>query len=439
MEYKEFLSKYYDSKLVDDLLNAIVEKPYSGLRLNPNKLPPLRIYENLEKHPLVKNGYIFNKQENPLGKSMYHSCGSYYIQEPSAMIVGELINVKDDDIVLDMCAAPGGKSTHVGSLLKNGLLVTNDYSFSRALDLVENIERFGIQNVLILNEDGGKIADKSKGIFDKVILDAPCSGEGMFRKNENALIDWSIEKVYKQQAIQKELILKAYDALKYKGILIYSTCTFNPLENEEVIQYLLENRKAKLLNIPSYPNIDQGLNMEEAIHVFPHKFKGEGHFICLVECNDTNEGNYKELRGNIDPKSYSIFNSFAKETFNISFDKERLYLSDDNLYYLPKHCLDLSKLNVLKYGLYLGELKDKYFVPSHHLASALNKKDWKISLSFDEDSAELIKYVKGESNFTKIDPKIKGFGIVCVDCNPLGLVKVVNGQIKNYYPKKLRR
>ncbi len=438
MDYATFLKSYFSKEFIDSLLIAQDQEPISGLRLNPQKLPPASFYLGLAAHPIVPNGFLFDKKTKSLGKHPYHQAGAYYIQEPSAMMVAKLLDIQKDDFVIDLCAAPGGKSTYAATFLdENGLLLANDFNHSRALDLCENIERMGIENAIVTNEPVAHLADMYAGNFDRVILDAPCSGEGMFRKNQLAKEDWSEDKVHRLSELQKQLIIDAYRLLKKDGYLIYSTCTFNPLENEEVIKHLLANTNASLVNLPTIPNIDRGLEMNEALRIFPTHFCGEGHFIALVKCNDDNPTEYANRKDvSIDKKSLQIFHTFVKNNLNRKFEDKRLFNNNSHLYYLPKNGLRINGIRTLKNGLYLGEIRDSYFIPSHALALASKKEDWQRSVSLASDDQRLISYLSGASfNYQNSD----GFALVLCENLSIGFCKISKNILKNYYPKNLRK
>jgi len=418
------------------LEKSFEEAPYRGLRLNYFKPIDKEYFSNLEKHPFVKDAYIYQKTNQDYGKVPFHDQGCYYIQEPSAMLVAELLDVKEDDFIIDLCAAPGGKSTHAARYLnEDGLLISNDISYKRALDLCENIERMGITNCVVLNTEVSKIHSSLRGCFDKVILDAPCSGEGMFRKNSFAKDDWSMEKVNNCVAIQKEIIIYAYELLKYDGEMIYSTCTFNKHENEEIVNYLLSKTNAELIMLPMIDGASRGIDMQEAIRLFPYKFKGEGHFICKIKCKDEHPYiNKKEKDNLVKEKDILSFIEFNKKSLNIKFEKNRLFLNGEHLYYTPKNKLGVNKLRILKNGLYLGEIKSKHFVPSHALALSSKPSDWKQTLELND---ELIsKYLKGES-FEVNSPN--GFTLITYKNHSIGFAKITNNILKNHYPKSLRK
>ena len=436
MNYQEFLETIYDKQFVIDLLNSLDKKPLSGARLNTLKYNGLNPLEHLTKHPFVRNGFIYDKEKEKLSQSPYFDLGLFYIQEPSAMMVSELLDVKPDDFVIDLCAAPGGKSTHVASFLgENGLLVSNDINSQRCLDLSENIQKAGIKNCYVTNESVDKLVSSFGAIFDKVVLDAPCSGEGMFRKNKEAEKDWSKEKVERLSELQKDLIIKAYKLLKPNGVMIYSTCTFNNLENEEVVKYLLDNTNASLIKIKEMPNVDRGLDMVEAIHLFPNHFQGEGHFMALIRCNDEwpKYARYK-VKNIINNKDIIPFLEFEKVALNITFPRDHIINNNNHLYCLPSNILDMTGIRVLRFGLYLGELKGKHFVPSHDLALATAPKDWKKVIEIDENDYNA--YKKGLSLSTDTS---NGYALLSYNNYGCGLGKVVNGVVKNHYPKQLRR
>ena len=293
-EYKDFLQSY--------------RKPYyGGMRVNTLKLSPEE-FEHLSpfsvrKIPWVNNGYYYDTKEQPARHPYYHA-GLYYIQEPSAMTPASLLPVEPGDMVLDLCAAPGGKSTDLGAKLKGeGMLVSNDISNSRAKALLKNIELFGITNALVLSEAPNKLSEYFNNAFDKILVDAPCSGEGMFRKSPAVIKNWEQYGVEYYNKLQKEIIIFAAKMLKPGGMMLYSTCTFSPEENEGTIAYLLkECPDIHLINaLPSkeeqhklgisFDSFDRGKpewvggpdELRHCVRLWPHKIEGEGHFIALLQ------------------------------------------------------------------------------------------------------------------------------------------------------------
>ena len=265
-----------------------------GLRINTSKIT-CEDFENLSPFPTrqipwIKNGYFYDEDIRP-SRCPYYQAGLYYLQEPSAMTPASRIPIEPGDRVLDLCAAPGGKATAAGAALQGqGLLVANDISTSRARALLRNLELFGIPNVFVANETPAKLTKAFPEFFDKIILDAPCSGEGMFRKEEALAKDWTPEKSMELSEIQKELILQAADMLRPGGLMLYSTCTFAPAEDEQTVSWLLENRPdMELAEMEDYEGFSHGVpewgnknpELTKCIRIFPHKMNGEGHFLAL--------------------------------------------------------------------------------------------------------------------------------------------------------------
>ena len=428
---KEILGSYYER-----YINSLNEEPLSGIYFNKTKLnncSNTTFINDLETHHIIKDNYIFKKSEHQLGKSIYFDCGLYYIQEPSAMLVSYLLNPNENDRIIDLCAAPGGKSC--STALKCKYLLSNDYSSSRSNILSENIERMGLDNVIVTNNEVKYLADNLQGQFDKVILDAPCSGEGMFRKSNEVYEDWSIEKVNGLAKLQKELILDAYRLLKKDGIMVYSTCTYEIQENEETIKYLLDNTNASLIKIEENPSFIRGFGLNESIRLIPPFNKGEGHFICLIKCNDEHGTSKLNVKLNyITNKDYTIYQKFEKEFLNIKFDRSRIINNNNHLHYLPKDYIFTSKLNIKRLGLDLGEIKKDRFVPSHALIRYLNKEQVKNTVELNEE--EILSYLKGNTINKECN---NGYIMVCFNNIPVGLGKVSNNTIKNHYPKGLRR
>ena len=271
MDFREHLKRYLSDDEISKLMDSLNALDKHALLLNAEKLSEeklLKIYPHLEKHPIVKNAFLYNKNEYQLGKSVLHELGAFYLQEPSAMLVSYLLNPKPNSLILDLCAAPGGKSVQASLLTKGtGLIISNDLSYPRAKIIKENAERMGLENLLIISNDFAKLSSKYQNTFDYIILDAPCSGSGMFRKNDLMKEDWSINKVYKFAELQKELISYSYSMLKPGGKMVYSTCSFSYEEDEEVIEHLLASSDAIIDTIPSILYFYQSKN-GFCIHLF---------------------------------------------------------------------------------------------------------------------------------------------------------------------------
>lgn len=434
LRMKDLLNDEYDN-----FVKALDKPAFQSIHINTNKDLSDEIAKKyqLNPHPYVKHGYYFNKEDIQLGKLPYHEAGLYYIQEPSAMLVSELAEIKPGMKVLDMCAAPGGKSTKAGLLVgDNGLLICNDISNSRAKILSENIERFGLKNTLVSNVDPVIFSNYLPEFFDVIIVDAPCSGEGMFRKLDQAKTTWSLDKVSECAAIQKNLIKAAYDCLKPGGILVYSTCTYESEENEDQIIYALNNYDFELVPI----EMKEGFSsiLEGTIRLYPHKFNGEGHFIAKLRKKETafNEHYYPQLKSNLNATQKKLVQDFYKDTLNIPVPA-CLFASQDHIYSIPSPYLDLKKIRFLRQGLYLGECKKNRFEPSLSLALSLKPEEAKRCYNFSNESEEIAKYMHGDT----LEGRIKdGFGLICIDGKyPIGFVKEVKGTLKNFYPKGKRR
>ena len=436
---KKMLGEEYDSfaEAFSD------EEHYVGLRIKHEKKELFYdILKDCERVEWCPDGYYCDKSVIS-GNHPYHLAGLCYFQEPSAMSSVEAIKIEPDDFVLDLCAAPGGKATQAGlKLSPKGMLVANEIIPKRAQILAENIERMGISNAIVTNEAPEKLSERFEGFFDKIIVDAPCSGEGMFRKEPKAIEEWSINHTKTCAARQRHILACAYKMLVPGGSLIYSTCTFAPCENEETVCYVLEN-------YPDMHLLDTGLTMLEngrndwgdnkhdvtlAKRIFPHKNKGEGHFIALFK-----KDGEKPMRENVKFKedkkctdAVRLYKEFEKNTLNTELSG-CFRLFGENLYLVPNG-IELDKLKVVRAGLHLGVCKKNRFEPSHALALSLSAEQFKNKLSFSVNSAELSKYLHGET----LTVDINGYLAVCVDDNPIGWAKGSQGIIKNHYPKYLR-
>ena len=418
MDFKTHLKKYLSDEQIERLLDSLNDSDKHALLLNDDKLSEeqlLKIYPHLEKHPVVKNGFLYDKNEYHLGKSVLHEIGAFYLQEPSAMLVSYLLNPEPNSFVLDLCAAPGGKSVQASLLMHNtGLIISNDLSYPRAKIIKENAERMGLSNLLIISNDFSNISRKYQNSFDSIILDAPCSGSGMFRKNDLVKEDWSINKVYKFAEVQKELIAYAYSMLKPGGKMIYSTCSFSYEEDEEVIEHLLNETDATIIDFESNLYFYQSKS-KLGIHLFPYLFPGEGHYICLIQ----KPGEIKEF-GVKDKKKHSLM-----------FEGKVIHKYGE-VTYLSNVDIKTDDFNIIRYGVKLGEiLKDdiKYDI---HYARSIKSFPQEIELSLEDT----INYIKGES-LNIIYPK--GYVLLKYLGVPIDIAKSDTRIIKNRYPKYLRK
>lgn len=430
----------------NDYVTSFSRPQNSALRINPFKEWCDFDYTgfNLRKVPWCKNGFYY---ENPnAGKTIQHDSGLYYIQDASAMAVVDLMDIQPHEKVLDLCASPGGKSTQIAERLQNtGLLVSNEVVPSRAKILSSNIERMGITNTLVLNESVEKISDLLPLFFDKVLVDAPCSGEGMFRKNHDAISEWKKTDITSCAVRQYEILDKASKCVKGGGILAYSTCTFNLEENEKVIaKFCTLHPDFKIIKPESANMFSNGFDLSKidkhysidttkCIRLFPHKLECEGHFICIMKRADKDDVEYKDLKPNISHKVRDIVKKWCKSN-NIYIDIDNIYNINDNIYVLPEYKISVKNIKFLRYGLHVGQILKDRFEPSHSLALAINNPQNKYII---KSETELGKYLHGDVLY---DENIQnGWTIVCYKNIPLGFGKCVNGTIKNFYPKGLRK
>ncbi|MDP4118442.1 MAG: RsmB/NOP family class I SAM-dependent RNA methyltransferase, partial [Bacillota bacterium] len=392
--------------------------------------------------PWCGEGYYIDKSRVS-GNHPYHLGGLFYFQEPSAMAVVEALNINEGDFVLDLCAAPGGKATQAGAKLKGtGLLVANEIVAKRAAIIAENTERFGLKNTVITNETPARLAEKFKEFFDKIIVDAPCSGEGMFRKEPQAIDEWSEEHTFSCAARQKNIVDSAIEMLKPGGYMVYSTCTFAPCENEGVCDYILEKYPDMALvpiNMPMLSDAngkycDTAHNMSGAKRIFPHKNKGEGHFIALfLKKGEPKKSDFAcfKPRKTIG-ESETLYREFEKKFLNTSLEGN-LCLFGENLYLTPSE-INLDKIKTVRAGLHLGICKKGRFEPSYALALALKADDFKFSVNFGVQSDEILKYLHGDT----LNAEVNGWCAVLCDGIPLGWVKGSGGILKNRFPKYRR-
>lgn len=437
-EYKEFIKSYADTKV-------------QGLRVNTLKVSVDHFWEHssfhLNKIPWVKNGFFYAEGDQP-GKHPYHEAGLYYIQEPSAMAVAEILDAKPGEKVLDLCAAPGGKTTHIASALEQqGLLVANEIHPTRAKILSQNVERMGIKNAVVTNEAPNRLAKRFPVFFDRILVDAPCSGEGMFRKNPEACLEWSIENVAACAMRQKDILEHADTMLRLGGRLVYSTCTFSPEENEGVIdKFLKENPNYEIESVEVFEGFGHGrvdwveggvADLQHTIRIWPHQVRGEGHFIAVLRKTDGEEQPKRKYAAIVkNEKQLKEFFQFAEE-FLTATPSGNFVLFGEELYLLPNEMLTMDKLQVIRPGWHLGTLKKNRFEPSHALALGLNRDQVKQRWNLDAGADDIVAYLKGET--LRVDGEWqKGWYLVEVDGYSIGWGKLANNQLKNHFPKGLR-
>lgn len=458
----------------DDFLYSYDNNRFQALRFNTLKVQSteerMRILKVLgissdKKVSWADEAYYFDENVRP-GKHPYHEMGLYYIQEPSAMSAAALLAPKPGMRVLDLCAAPGGKSTQLATYLgDSGLLVSNEINTQRSRILSQNIERMGIKNAIVTNEDSFVLASHFPGFFNAIQVDAPCSGEGMFRKLPEAIEQWSMENVAICAARQKEILDNAAVMLKPGGVIVYSTCTFSKEENEDVIEYFLER----------HPDF----TLEEMERFWPHKVDGEGHFVaklvrrgsvnelgadydvCEDSCNKVEDTGLKvdrktkknknsknrknETKPALTKENMKLLSEFLDETISEDvaawIKNSRLVMFGEQLYRLPDMEVDIKGLKVQRAGLHIGEFKKQRFEPSHSLALALKLSEAKNVVKLTWDDPQTIGFFNGQSVMLSDEQTAeckKGWALVCVDGYTAGWGKVNGTQVKNHYPKGLR-
>ena len=402
------------------------KKPWKGVRVNTLKCD-VATFQKLSPFalsPVEWEETGFRVEEEKVGGNPYHFAGVFYSQEPSAMVAVPLLDVRVGERVLDLCSAPGGKGTQIASKLNGtGLIVLNEPVFARAKILSQNVERMGVKNAVVLSAMPSELALEFSGYFDKILVDAPCSGEGMFRKNaEEALSEWSEENVLKCAKRQTEILNSAVEMLKVGGKLVYSTCTFSTEEDEgQVREFLALHPEMRLLK-------------QEKL--YPHKIQGEGHFACLLEktSGETVTPKRRDCKPFVSKATEKAYREFEAKFFKGRFAKN-LHEVGRIVYALPDGVFDWKGLNVLRVGVRLGELVNGRFEPSHSLVMASKADEIKRIVNLQVDDLRVEKFLSGET----IDYDIEnGWCAVCVDGFPIGLGKAVNGVVKNHIPKGLR-
>lgn len=446
-DYDAFLKSYENPRTYGLRVNTAKLSCQEFEALSPFKLQPI---------PWISNGYFYNEESRP-ARCPYYQAGLYYLQEPSATTPASRLPIEPGDFVLDLCAAPGGKATALGAALNDtGFLLANDISTSRARALLRNLELFGIKNMLVTDEKPAKLAQRFPSFFNKILLDAPCSGEGMFRKEEALARDWTPEKSAELSDIQKDLVLKAADMLRPGGMLLYSTCTFAPCEDEEVVAYLLSERPdMELIEMPGYEGFSEGRpkfagaaaafdseELRKCVRIFPHKMDGEGHFLALFrKKGDSLPPVFRSLEKGPDKNTRKWLDEFfaeigLKTLGGQEFYWNRVEVRKDKVYYHLPFPLDLRGISFLRNGLYLGDLKKNRFEPSQPLALALHKGDIEATISLSVSDERITRYLKGETLNIEPDEAAhkKGWHLLCADGYPVGFGKLVNGILKNKYP-----
>ena len=419
---KNQLGEEYDAFLES------LERPRAvALRFNPLKGEQPRLPFVEDPVPWEPRGYYYDIASRP-GLHVFHEAGVYYLQEASAMAPVALLDPQPGERICDLCAAPGGKTTQIaGRMMGEGFLLCNEINPKRAKILGRNIERMGVANALVTNEHPATLAERFAGQFDRVLIDAPCSGEGMFRKEEAAVTDWSEETVLMCARRQAEILHSGAQLVRPGGRLVYSTCTFAPEEDELAVEQFLQTHpefEPECIETPWFVPGENGSH-----RMWPHKLLGEGHFAAVLRKKGEEAAEFTPIRGEKLPKEW---NSFAKE-LGIRLPEGRAIFFGQNLYWAPEGMPEIGRLKVVRPGLELGTVKKDRFEPAHALAlwlgSCANTQD------YDPDSREMEKYIHGDV----VPSFCKGWCLVRAGGYSIGWGKGDGNVLKNHYPKGLRR
>lgn len=464
-------------------LNSYEKESAYGLRYNPLKAERESFVRTAGEFlsgeiPWTKEGFACKRELHP-GKHVLHEAGAYYIQDPSAMSAAEALDAQPGERILDLCAAPGGKTTQLAGKLKGrGLLVSNEIVPSRARILSQNVERFGIRNCVVLNEEPLRLAEYFPCFFHRILVDAPCSGEGMFRKDEDARTEWSGERVAQCAERQLAILESADRMLRPGGMLLYATCTFAPMENEGVIvRFLRRHPEYELAELPFYEGMEPGhpewaasyggvpdfeaaenevLHIERCLRLFPHRLMGEGHFLAgLIKRREEPstdvhmDKSYPRMPQTKRKELLALWEQFAEETLTHvpngmsngtngtpnDMPNGTLVTFGEQLYLVPLLMRDFKELRVERAGLHLGEFKKNRFEPAHALARALGAQDVVHAQALSLEEAE--RYLRGEIITAK--KELRGWVLLTYEGYALGWGKAGGFQIKNHYPKGLRK
>ena len=411
----------------EDFLRSLERPRAVALRFNPLKGDPPQLPFVREPVPWEPQGYYYDPESRP-GLHVYHEAGVYYLQEASAMSPVALLDPQPGERICDLCAAPGGKTTQIaGRMMGDGFLLCNEYSPKRAKILSRNIERMAVSNALVTNEDTAVLAKRFPGGFDKVLIDAPCSGEGMFRKEEAAVTDWSVETVEMCARRQAEILHNGAQLVRPGGRLVYSTCTFAPEEDELAVAAFLDTHpdfEPEVIEAPWFRPVENGGH-----RMWPHKLLGEGHFAAVLRKKGEEEAEYPPATGGKLPKEWTFF---AKE-MGIKLPAGKPVMFGQSLFWAPEGMPDISRLKVLRPGLELGTVKKDRFEPAHALALWL--RNCTKMQRYSANSPEMEKYIHGDV----VPSTVKGWCLVCAGEYSIGWGKGDGNVLKNHYPKGLRR
>ncbi|MDO5573368.1 MAG: RsmB/NOP family class I SAM-dependent RNA methyltransferase [bacterium] len=453
-EMKELLDTEYEDYILS------FEKPrHYGLRINTTKLSKEQFEQivpfQVKEIPFISNGFYYQENDEPAKHPFYYA-GLYYLQEPSAMTPAELLPVEQGDCVLDLCAAPGGKATQLAAKLNGtGVLLANDISVSRARGLLKNIELNGVPNCYVTAEAPEKLARQYPECFDKILVDAPCSGEGMFRKEPSLIRSWIERGPAVYHEMQTEILDAAVKMLRPGGLLLYSTCTFSKTEDEETVAYLLQRYPELILKeLPHPAGFQNGLPpYGQCIRIYPHRVEGEGHFLALLQkepaAQESLNGSDSRKEKRSEKRNHSMISKDIMKALDAfmqtihspvlhkMLSEQELLFKDENVYLLPAGLKYKSNLRYLRTGLLLGSMdRNGRWEPSQALAMYLNGHEYENCLSLKADDINVIKYLKGETILLQDAFQIhdqKAPVLVCVEDYPLGWGRLNQHMLKNKY------
>ncbi len=415
----------------------------TSIRLNPFKKAAIKTGEQV---PWCADGYYLDARPSFTFDPLFHA-GCYYVQEASSMFIGHILNfIKPDGEpvkILDLCAAPGGKSTLLNSAMgADDLLVANEIIKTRVPILTDNLSRWGTANTIVTNNDP-KDFTRLKGFFDIILVDAPCSGSGMFRKDPAAMNEWSEGNVNLCHQRQERILADIYPCLKEGGHLIYSTCSYSHQENEDILDWLCDEFEFESLEIPV--NKDWGIVETQSAkqkawgyRFYPGKVKGEGLFAACLRKTGTQEamGGFKNKeQQKVVAKELDLIKDYINEPANFYYFKA----NDDWMAIYRQH---IESLNILQRNLYIkksgvriGKLAGKDLIPDHELAlSIIINKDAVLQTELDKEQA--IQYLRRDN--IDINTNDKGWSLMNYEGQALGWAKLLPNRINNYYPKEIR-
>lgn len=435
----------------DDFLASYREPAWEGLRINRLKISREEFLKispfSLEEVPWSDDGFYYTG-ERKAGKHPFYHCGLYYIQEPSAMLPAMVLGAKPGERVLDLCAAPGGKTVKIAADMENtGLLAVNDISPKRIKALIKNIELMGVKNTIVFNETPERLAERYGEFFDRILVDAPCSGQGMFRKDSSSISALSRNYGREYSTIQRDLMEQSHKMLRPGGAMVYSTCTFNPDENENVIAGFLNDHKDYILEeIPLRGGMERGRNLwlnreykgdkrifnlvEKSVRIWPHKSRGEGHFTALL----IKGGRALKERETVLKPGVTVpeLDNFLRDNIKANpIDRNRIFTFGSAISCFTSEFPSTFDLKVLKRGWFLGVVTRHGFSPSQAFYMGIACSCFKNMVDLNLQSIEVLKYLKGETLMIKSE---KGHVAICVDGHGLGYGKSDGNYIKNCYP-----